>query len=131
MGISYEVIDVIRQFGFLSTIGLCGLLAYPPAQSNSGRLIYASNCAGCHLQDLSGRNEAPQLAGPNFILAWGARSTAELLDYIRTSMPPGNAGSLSQEACAALVAFILDANGAPQSAQLLTADSNIRIGSVA
>jgi len=46
-------------------------------------------------------------------------------------MPPGNAGGLPLETFADIVAFILDANGAPPSAQSLTAGSNIRIGSVA
>jgi alcohol dehydrogenase (cytochrome c) len=108
-----------------------GLLAYTPAQSNTGRLIYTSNCASCHIADLSGRNEAPPLAGPNFIQAWGGRSTGELLEYIRTSMPPGNVGGLPPETCAALVAFLLEANGAPSGGTLLTPAANIRIGSVA
>jgi alcohol dehydrogenase (cytochrome c) len=122
---------MLGRFAFLSTLSVWSLLAYTQAQSNSGRVIYSSNCAGCHLQDLSGRNEAPPLTGPNFIQAWGPRSTTELLNYIQTSMPPGNAGGLPREICADLVAFILNANGAAPEGQPLAVSSNLRIGSVA
>jgi alcohol dehydrogenase (cytochrome c) len=122
---------VIRRFTLLSTLGVCGLLAQTAAQSNSGRRIYTSNCASCHLPDLSGQNEAPPLSGSNFINVWGSRSTTELLNYIRTSMPPGNAGSLPQETCADLVAFILEANGATPGSRLLSPRADIRIGTVA
>jgi alcohol dehydrogenase (cytochrome c) len=129
--ISCQVIDVIRRFAFLSLIGVCALFAYTPAQSTSGRMIYASNCASCHLQDLTGRNEAPQLAGSNFMKAWGSRPAAELVNYIRTSMPPASPGALPGETCADIVAFILEANGASPDTRLLTAGSDFRIESVA
>lgn len=106
-------------------------LAYTESQANSGRLIYSSNCAGCHLTDLSGRNEALPLAGGNFIRAWAAKSTAELAKYIQTNMPPGNAGALSPAMCADIVAFVLEANGAKADARRLAAADAIRIGSIA
>src|SRR5450755_206722 len=83
------------------------------------------------MRDLIGRNEAPPLAGANFIGTWGGRSTTELLEYIRKSMPPGNVGSLNPETCASIVAFILEANGATPGTELLTPESNLRIGSLA
>jgi len=110
---------------------LSAAFAYTPAQSNSGRLIYTSNCAGCHQPDMSGRNEAPPLSGANFMRAWGSRSSAELVKYIQTSMPPGNPGGLSPETCADIVAFILDANGARPGDQLLTPKADVRIAAVA
>jgi alcohol dehydrogenase (cytochrome c) len=120
-----------KVFALLSVLCAGNLVAYTPAQSNTGLLIYASNCTSCHLGDLTGRNEAPPLAGSNFMHAWGDRSTSELLDYIRSSMPPGAAGSLPTDACASLVAFILEANGAPADQKELSPGSKIRIGSVA
>jgi alcohol dehydrogenase (cytochrome c) len=56
---------------------------------------------------------------------------SELIDYIRSSMPPGAAGSLPSDACTSLVAFILEANGAPADRQELSPGSKIRIGAVA
>ena len=121
---------MIERVALLSLIGTVTLLSYTPAQSSTGLLIYSSNCAGCHIRDLTGRNEAPPLAGSNFMQTWGGRSTAELMEYIRKSMPPGNAGSLPPEACADTVAFILEANGAAPGTEALTFASNIRIGSL-
>jgi alcohol dehydrogenase (cytochrome c) len=83
------------------------------------------------MRDLIGRNEAPPLAGSNFIGTWGTRSTTQLMEYIRTSMPPGNVGSLPPETCASIVAFILEANGAVSGSEPLTPTSSIRIGSLA
>src|ERR1035438_6187372 len=131
IGISCQEIDMIRRLALLSLVGAGILCAYTPAQSNTGRLIYSSNCASCHMRDLIGRNEAPPLTGANFIRTWGTRSTTELLEYIRTSMPPGNVGGLPPETCAGLVAFILEANGAAPGNELLTSASNLRIGSLA
>ena len=37
-------------------------------QATAGRAVYQANCASCHLPDLAGRNEAPQLAGGNFMI---------------------------------------------------------------
>ncbi len=69
---------------------------FTAAQAAAGRTAYDANCASCHLQDLAGRNEAPQLAGANFVNTWGARTVRDLFTYIRTSMPP--AGAVSRQA---------------------------------
>ena len=53
---------------------------------------YQVNCASCHLPDLAGRNEAPPLAGANFMNAWGSRTTAELISYMQehhAALQPG------------------------------------------
>src|SRR5207248_10671416 len=72
---------------------------------------YTTLFRSCHLPDLSGRNEAPQLSGSNFIGAWGARTASELVTYIQSTMPPGNAGGLGSETYVSLAAFLLEANG--------------------
>src|SRR3954468_11752111 len=103
---------------------------YTAAQSAAGRLAYQANCASCHLPDLAGRNEAPQLAGPNFIHAWGTRAAGALAQYIQASMPPGNRGGLTQEMGLALAAFLLEANGGRAGEQALTPATAVPIGSV-
>ena len=105
--------------------------AYTAVQAADGLAAYQTNCASCHLADLAGRNEAPQLAGANFINAWGSRTTAELIRYIQSTMPPSNAGGLSEETYANIVAFFLQANGAPAGDRPLAASSPVRIGSAA
>src|SRR5437667_9624887 len=105
----------------LSRVQLLAVIAIPALTATSGRsqsqavdglAAYQTNCASCHLPDLTGRNEAPQLAGGNFMNAWGSRTTADLIRFIQATMPPANRGGLSLETCANIVGFILQANGA-------------------
>jgi len=65
---------------------------FTSAQAAAGQTAYTTNCSSCHAADLGGRNEAPQLAGSNFMSSWGTRTTGELLNLIQTTMPPGNPG---------------------------------------
>ena len=65
-------------------------------QAAAGRAAYNANCASCHRPDLGGFNEAPQLAGGNFMNTWRERTMANLVARIDETMPPGNAGAVSQ-----------------------------------
>lgn len=104
---------------------------FTEAQAAAGRAAYQANCASCHLDDLVGRNEAPPLAGGNFMNTWGARTTHDLFSYIQAAMPPGNAGGLGAEVNAEIVAFILQANGSRPGTQPMGPDTSIAIRSVA
>ena len=104
---------------------------YTAQQAASGRTIYQGNCAICHVADLGGRNEAPQLAGSNFIGQWGDRTTSELVSFMEATMPPNNPHGLGDEAYVNLAAFILEANGARAGSQPLTSDAKVQIRSVA
>ena len=104
---------------------------YTVGQADAGRAAYLSHCASCHLPELGGRNEAAELAGSNFIRAWGARTTSDLLAFIRSTMPPGDRGNLGDENYLNLVAFLLSANGARAGNQPLTAAHRVAIASVA
>lgn len=53
---------------------------FTAAQAASGQASYQTNCASCHLADLAGQNEAPQLAGVNFRRTWGTRTTKDLVE---------------------------------------------------
>src|SRR5260370_18953671 len=100
-------------------------------QADAGQLVYRANCASCHLQGRSGRNEASALAGGNFMSAWGKRTTTDLLTAIQSTMPPGNRGSLDADAYVSLVAFLLAANGASPENQPLNPATGSLIGSIA
>ncbi len=104
---------------------------YLTRQADAGRAAYLSHCASCHLPELGGRNEAPELAGPNFIRAWGARTTSDLFAFIRATMPPGDRGNLGDENYVNLVAFLLSANGARAGSQPLTAADRVVLGPIA
>jgi len=99
-------------------------------QAQAGRALFQSRCASCHATDLGG-GEGPQLAGANFIRGWGTRTARELVNTIRTTMPPGNPGSLDDASSINLAAFLLAANGDTPGDQALTAASTITIRSVA
>jgi alcohol dehydrogenase (cytochrome c) len=103
---------------------------YSAAQAATGRTVYQASCASCHLPDLGGRNEAPQLAGNNFLNTWRSRSTRDLFEFIQATMPPTGA-SLSEDQYLAVTAFILQANGAAAGAQPLAPTTAVPIGTVA
>src|SRR3954462_13115765 len=100
------------------------------SQAASGSTVYAASCASCHMADLAGRNEAPQLAGNNFLNPWRGRSTKDLFEFIQSTMPP-TGENLNAAQYLAVTAYILQANGAPAGEAALTATPSVPIGSVA
>src|SRR5437899_1964030 len=96
---------------------------YTASQATAGRAVYLVHCANCHLADLAGRNEAPQLAGGNFMNVWGPRPVNMLFTYLQSTMPPNNRGGLGEEAYLNLTAFLLEANGARDGNQPLQSAS--------
>ena len=104
--------------------------AFTAAQVTAGQASYQANCASCHLPDLTGQNEAPQLAGPNFFRTWRERTTRDLIDYMSATMPPGQP-SLGSEAYVNIAAFIMQRNGAAAGNEALRASAAVPIGSIA
>jgi alcohol dehydrogenase (cytochrome c) len=102
-------------------------------QAADGLVLYQANCAGCHMRDLGGSNEARQLAGGDFMRTWGSRTPAELIAFMQATMPPAPAvpGSLGQRAYVDLAAFLLQANGALPGEEALASAGSIEIGRVA
>ena len=100
-------------------------------QATAGRAAYQANCAGCHQPDLAGANEAPPLAGGNFMAAWRDRTPSDLFTYIQSGMPPDDPGRAGAAGNLAIVAYILQANGAPAGTQALTPTTAVPIASVA
>jgi mono/diheme cytochrome c family protein len=122
----------------LAAIGLLGYCAVAAAkspvagfaaQAQTGRGEYVVSCALCHGPKLLG-GAGPALAGPNFISAWGQKSTQELYRYISSSMPAGNPGSLSPSSYLELTAFILQSNGVKLGAQTFTASTDFKIATI-
>jgi mono/diheme cytochrome c family protein len=95
-------------------------------QAAAGRAAYAASCAACHQPDLTGRDEAPPLAGTNFISVWGSRGIKDLLDYTSATMPQG-ADPLDAATYLSVVAYILQRNGAVAGDRPLTASTSERI----
>ena len=99
-------------------------------QAAAGRAAYDANCAACHRPDLAGNFEAPQLAGGNFITTGRDRPASVLITRIDETMPPGNAGGVSQAMATDIAAFILQANGAVPGTERLTPVTAALIGQV-
>src|SRR6516162_4446564 len=124
----------------LVLVSVCGVLVltgqqrpagpYTADQAAAGRTAYQANCAGCHGPDLAGRNDAPQLAGTQFMANWGGRTAGDLVNFMQSAMPPGNA-TLGEQNYINIGAFILDTNGSRAGTQALTASNTVAIRTVA
>jgi alcohol dehydrogenase (cytochrome c) len=129
------MVKIVRAAYF--ALGCCSLAMcqpvgpYTAAQANAGRATYQANCSGCHAADLTGLNSASALAGGLFMSSWGDRTPGDLVAFLEGAMPPGNPGSLGEQAYIDVTAFILDFNGARAGNQPLTAASKVAIRSVA
>jgi PQQ-dependent dehydrogenase (methanol/ethanol family) len=85
---------------------------YAAAQSAQGKRVYREQeCTLCHGENMRGAPGAPALADPGFRLAWQGRSLGALFDCMKSTMPPGRAGTLSDADYVHLLAAILEANG--------------------
>ena len=103
---------------------------YTAAQAAAGRAVYEQACARCHQSNLQGSFEAPQLAGESFLRFWGDLSPRDLYERTSSSMPPDE-DPLADEAYVDVVAYLLQANGAPAGDAPLTATTAVAIGTVA
>ncbi|MGD0966076.1 MAG: PQQ-binding-like beta-propeller repeat protein [Candidatus Acidiferrales bacterium] len=118
-----------------ASMGLLTSAAHPPPdgaytldQADMGRAAYGAGCSSCHLSDLGGGNEAPPLAGANFINAWRNLTTTDLFNRIRATMPLNNPGSVGEQDVLNIIAFILQSNGALAGAHSLTVTTSLPIG---
>ena len=120
-----------RKAGFAALVAASAALAgaaaaqspaggvYTDAQAAAGRAVDGQSCSGCHQPELNGYNEALPLKGPAFMSNWRDRPIGALYNYTIKTMPVGSAGNLSPDAYAAVIAYILQANGAKAGAEPL------------
>jgi len=97
--------------------------AFTGAQAMRGQTGYSQACSVCHLEDLSGSDQAPPLAGDGFMANWLGQGVGALVDRVRNTMPLDNPGSLSSSAATDIVAYMLQANNMPAGSQELTSQS--------
>lgn len=103
--------------------------AFTAEQAAAGRAAYARSCASCHMPDLSGNGDIPQLSGELFVSTWRTRSTKELIDYLAATMPPEGPRPPA-ETFLAIGAYVLQANGAATGQQALSGSTAVPIGSL-
>ncbi len=94
---------------------------FTPDQAERGRTAYETQCSSCHSEDLQGMS-GPPLAGQQFIDTWREDRVSRLVDYIQTTMPQGNRGSLSDQLSIDIVTHILSLNAFPAGSEELTLD---------
>jgi len=89
-----------------------GSLPVEEAQVELGAEGYAQHCALCHGARLEGMDHFPPIVGTVFQRRWSERTLGDLYTYVHDTMPLGAGGSLDVETYAAIVAYMLERNGA-------------------
>jgi mono/diheme cytochrome c family protein len=82
-------------------------------QAKRGQARYNEQCASCHGDTLSGGESAPPLTGGEFLSNWSGLTVGDLFDRTRSTMPQSKPGSLSREANAEILAYVLSMNQFP------------------
>ena len=94
---------------------------YTAAQADAGEKTYYARCSTCHGDDLGGREQAPALAGPQFVDAWDGKDLRLILDRI-AAMPPADPKKLTPSESLELLAFLLRSSEMPSGSTALSAD---------
>jgi S-disulfanyl-L-cysteine oxidoreductase SoxD len=95
---------------------------YSSEQADRGKKVYVKNCQECHGESLLGADQAPGLAGDEFVAKWNKVSVGDLFDRVQSTMPDTNPGSLTGPQYADAVAYVLRENGAPPGKDELPSD---------
>jgi len=85
-------------------------------QLDLGEQWFQSACLSCHA--------IGAVTDDDFRLKWNGRSAFDLFDRIRSTMPAANPGSLTQSTYAAIVAYLMKANGMPARTRAVSRDSS-------
>jgi len=88
---------------------------FTAAQAGRGAEVFQRQCGSCHGPD--------EHAGPAFQAKWGGLTVADMYKTISTTMPQGNAGKLSAEEYASIVAYYLRTSGFAAGDKTLTNDT--------
>jgi quinoprotein glucose dehydrogenase len=86
---------------------------YTADQAKHGQTLYNNSCFSCHGADLSGDDEDPPIAGPEFLAKWNGKTADDLFEKIERTMPSGHANSLPRESTRDILAYILSQNAFP------------------
>jgi hypothetical protein len=94
------------------------------AQADRGEKRFQQSCGACHRRE--------EFSGSAFSERWESRSLGDLLEYLSTTMPPGEGNQLEPTAYADLIGFFLGQNGYPVGYDELPPDRAVldRIGIV-
>lgn len=88
---------------------------YTSDQALQGGEVYAMSCVSCH--------SAVTHTGPAFAAKWSGQTLADLLGFIRESMPKNDPGTLSTREYLLAMVYVLQMNGMPAGSAPLPGDS--------
>jgi cytochrome c len=86
---------------------------YTDEQAERGHAVYHSQCEVCHGESLTGGDEVPALAGPQFLSNWNGLTMGDLFERIRKTMPANDPGRLTSQQNADVLAYVLSFNMFP------------------
>jgi mono/diheme cytochrome c family protein len=109
---------------------------FTSAQARRGQAAYTGPCDRCHGYKLDGAADdpdmlpAPPVAGPKFLRTWNGRTLADLVVYLRATMPANNPGYLADAELVDIVAYMLAVSGMPGGIGELQPDAEALAGVV-
>jgi cytochrome c len=86
---------------------------YTAEQAKRGEPLYDRACSACHGDKLAGHEDAPPLAGQDFLDSWNGLTVGKLFDKIRLTMPKGTPSEVGVQQKADILAYILSVNKFP------------------
>ena len=98
--------------------------AYTDAQAERATVVFGASCSNCHTLGAEGNRP---LSGDKFWQSYTLRTVGDLLNFVRTSMPNGQPGSLPAATYNDLVALILKSNGFPAGATEVTPEAVAKV----
>ena len=122
--------DAVIVVGTWATRAMAQTLAvtgpFTDAQAIAGETLFNARCATCHGE----AGEAAMMTGDSFTNIWAKRTTQDIFDRIKTTMPPSDPGALSDTSVASLVAYILWANGVESGTTPLTPTTAVPVNTL-
>ena len=99
---------------------------YTERQADRGHVIYDAKCAECHGDDLEGDVvEAPALAGSEFLWKFNGVTIDHVFTRIHRDMPLTKSGTVSKEATAEIIAYMLRVSDLPAGKTELPNDESL------
>lgn len=90
---------------------------YSAEQAEAGQAVFEERCYICHVPE--------QFVGAAYMDGWATQSADDFIEFVRTSMPEDNPGSLKRSDYVAIFAYILSLNGIPAGETPLDEDSDV------
>jgi S-disulfanyl-L-cysteine oxidoreductase SoxD len=88
---------------------------YTVAQAERGGIVFQTVCSACH--------GTAEFTGPIFQLTWMADPIGHFFEWISTTMPQDDPGSLTADSYTAVIAYIMRLNDRPPGPAELPSDA--------